>query len=199
MRTKLPAEQLVLSHLTMKNITILALLFLISGIETVAQQDLYSIHKSRIDFRSDAPLELIQAASESLQGVIDLEKRTFAFSIKMESFKGFNSPLQQEHFYENYMETKTYTVSKFEGKIIEQVDFSQDGNFTIRAKGKLTLHGVEQERIIKVQLRIVKGVIYADAIFTVLLQDHNITIPKVVFQKIAEEIKVVVKAEFIKK
>jgi hypothetical protein len=33
----------------------------------------------------------------------------------------------------------------------------------------------------------------------VLLQDHNIMIPKVVFQKIAEEIKVSVNAEFEKK
>jgi hypothetical protein len=183
----------------MKLSVVVILVILFQFIDTQAQQNLYAIRKSNIEFLSDAPLELIKASSEKLQGIIDADKRTFAFSIAMESFKGFNSPLQQEHFYENYMETKTYPVSKFEGKIIEQFDFSQDGNFIIRAKGKLIIHGIEQERIIKVQMRILKGIIYADATFTVILQDHNVTVPKVVFQKIAEEIKINVNAEFIKK
>jgi polyisoprenoid-binding protein YceI len=148
---------------------------------------------------SDAPLELIKASSTKLQGAIDADKRTFAFSIPTSSFKGFNSPLQQEHFYENYIEVKAYPVSKFEGKIIEQIDLLNNGNYTVRAKGKLNIHGVEQERIIKVQLRVSDGVIYAQTDFTVILQDHNITIPKVVFQKIAEEIKVLVEVEFDKK
>jgi hypothetical protein len=164
-----------------------------------AQQSIYTTRKSKVDFLSDAPLELIKASSVKLQGVIDSEKRTFAFIIPTDSFKGFNSPLQQEHFYENYIEAKTYPFSKFEGKIIEQIDFSHDGSYTIRAKGKLNIHGVDQERIIKVNLRISKGVIYADAVFAVLLQDHDITIPRVVFQKIAEEIKVAVSLEFEKK
>jgi hypothetical protein len=181
-----------------KTPVILILLLSFAG-SIFAQQNIYTARKSKVDFISDAPLELIKASSVKLQGLIDAEKRTFAFSIPAESFKGFNSPLQQEHFYENYMETKTYTASKFEGKIIEQIDFSIDGNYTIRAKGTLTIHGVEQERIIKVQMRIAKGIIYTDAVFTVLLQDHNIMIPKVVFQKIAEEIKVTVNVEFEKK
>jgi len=181
-----------------KTPVILILLLLLAD-SICAQQNIYTIRKSKVDFLSDAPLEFIKASSGKLQGLIDADKRTFAFSISAESFKGFNSPLQQEHFYENYMETKTYPVSKFEGKIIEQIDFTSDGNYNIRAKGTLTLHGVEQERIIKVQMRILKGMIYCDSEFTVLLQDHNIMIPKVVFQKIAEEIKVTVNAEFEKK
>ena len=163
-----------------------------------AQQAEFRVRKSKVDFVSDAPLELIKASSDKLKGVLDPDKNTFAFSIAVESFKGFNSLLQQEHFYENYLEEKAYPYSKFEGKIIEQIDFSHDGNYKIRAKGKLTIHGVEQERIIKVQLRISKGIIYADALFTVLLQDYDITIPKVVYQKIAEEIKIKVTAEFVK-
>jgi polyisoprenoid-binding protein YceI len=164
-----------------------------------AQQELYVTRNSKVEFVSDAPLETIRASSEKLTGLIDADKRTFAFTIPIKSFTGFNSPLQQEHFYENYMEEKAFPDSKFEGKIIEQIDFSHDGNYTVRAKGKLKIHGVEQERIIKVQLRILKGVIYSNSSFTVLLSDYNITIPKVVFQKISEEIKVTVANEFVKK
>ncbi|MEI6060665.1 MAG: YceI family protein [Bacteroidota bacterium] len=174
------------------------LIFLLLAVKTTfAQKGMFLCRAGKVIFISEAPLEIIKASSDKLQGVIDPVKHTFAFSIPTESFKGFNSPLQQEHFYENYLEAKAFPYSKFEGKIIEQLDFSHDGIYTIRAKGKLILHGVEQERIIKVKLRITKGVIYADSAFTVLLQDHDITIPRVVYQKIAEEIKVTVYAEFV--
>jgi polyisoprenoid-binding protein YceI len=183
----------------MKKLQLLFVILFLASAGINAQQVVYLAQKSKVSFQSDAPLELIKASSNKLQGAIDAEKRTFAFSIPTDSFKGFNSPLQQEHFYENYIEAKAYPVSTFEGKIIEQVDLLNDGNFSVRAKGKLYIHGVEQERIIKVQLRISQGVIYAETNFTVLLQDYNITIPKVVFQKIAEEIKVIVAVEFARK
>jgi len=183
----------------MKKFAILAFLGILSFAVANAQHGFFFTRKSKVNFVSDAPLELIKASSEKLNGVIDPEKRTFAFSIPVESFKGFNSPLQQEHFYENYLETKTYPASTFEGKIIEEIDFSRDGNYTIRAKGRLNIHGIVQERIIKIQLRISKGVLYANTIFTVLLTDHNITIPRIVNQKIAKEIKVTVTTELTKK
>lgn len=149
-----------------------------------------------IRIKSDAPLELIQASSHELKGVIDIAKRTFSFSVKSRSIQGFNSPLQQEHFYENYIEATRYPLSTFTGKIIEQVNLATDGNYQVRAKGMLTIHGVEQERIIKVNLKVSNGIIKADAVFMVPLSDHNITIPKVVYQKIAEEILVTVNATF---
>ena len=183
----------------MKKLTVIFVILLIVSVGTSAQQTVFLAQKSKVSFVSDAPLELIKASSTKLQGAIDADKRTFAFSIPTSSFKGFNSPLQQEHFYENYIEAKAYPVSSFEGKIIEQIDLLNNGNYSVRAKGKLNIHGVEQERIIKVQLRVSDGVIYAQTDFTVILQDHNITIPKVVFQKIAEEIKVLAEVEFDKK
>jgi polyisoprenoid-binding protein YceI len=183
----------------MKLLQIIFIVMFVSSMDIFGQNTTFFVRKSKINFLSEAPLELIKASSEKLQGVIDAEKRIFVFSIPIESFKGFNSPLQQEHFYENYLEAKTYPVSKFEGKIIEQIDFTQDGNYTIRAKGKLLIHGIEQERIIKVKLRVLKGIIYAESDFTVMLQDHNITIPRVVFQKIAEVIKVSATLEFERK
>ena len=53
---------------------------------------------------------------------------------------------------------------------------------------------MEQERIIKATLQIKKGVISVSSDFTVPLADHNITIPKIVYQKIAEEIQVNINA-----
>jgi polyisoprenoid-binding protein YceI len=112
----------------------------------------------------------------------------------MNSFQGFNSALQRTHFNENYLETEKYPKSTYNGKIIEEVDFSQEGNISIRAKGKLLIHGIEQDRIIRCNLIISPDRIDIESDFTVLLEDHNITIPSIVQQKIAEEIEVILRA-----
>lgn len=156
---------------------------------------IFNITKGNITFSSDAPLELITAASNELKGLIETEKKQFAFSIKVKSFKGFNSGFQRDHFNENYLETDKYPDATFSGKIIEDIDFTKDGVLTVRAKGILTVHGVPKERIIKSDMTIKDGLIFIKANFTVLLADHNIPIPKVVHEKLASEIKVEVNSE----
>lgn len=174
-------------------------LFLLSILPLAAiGQNRYEVKEGSAYFKSDAPLELIEAASSQMKGLLDADKRTFAFSIPMSSFKGFNSPLQREHFNENYMESVKYPNATFAGKIIEDTDFSKDGEYTVRAKGKLTVHGVEQERIIKSTMKVKAGKVYIDSQFTVLLKEHNIDIPHIVYQKIAEEISVKIKLTLAK-
>lgn len=157
--------------------------------------NIFNISKGSISFSSDAPLELITAGSNELKGLIETEKKQFAFSVKLRSFKGFNSGFQKEHFNENYLESDKYPDATFAGKIIEDVDFTKNNILTVRAKGILTVHGVQKERIIKSDMTIKNGTIYIKANFTVLLADHNIPIPKVVHEKLASEIKVEVKSE----
>jgi polyisoprenoid-binding protein YceI len=177
--------------------TLLIISFFLSG-NTPPSDNIYKTRKGSISISSDAPLEIIKASSVELKGLIDIDKRTFAFSINNRSIKGFNSPLQQEHFYENYIEAKKYPFTKFEGKIIEQIDFTKDGVYSVRAKGILTIHGVAQERIIKSSLQIQDNVLYVKSRFTILLSEYNINIPKIVYEKIAEEITIDVDAEFSK-
>lgn len=180
----------------MKRILLAGLLFFTLVAHTPRQPaGIYNIRTGSISFRSDAPLELIKAKSNELQGKLDTDKKRFAFAVKMASFNGFNSPLQKEHFNENYIESSKYPDATFTGKIIEDLDFSKNGTYTVRAKGMLTVHGVSQERIIKSELVIRGKQLTITAAFSVLLADHNITIPKVVHEKLASAIKVDIKAE----
>lgn len=156
---------------------------------------IFNVAKGNISFRSDAPLEVIKATSEELTGVIETEKKQFAFSLKIKSFKGFNSAMQREHFNENYLESDKYPDATFIGKIIEDVDFTKNGSTMVRAKGILNIHGVPKERIIKSEMTIKNGIISIKSNFTVQLSDHNIPIPKVVHEKLASEIKVEVNSE----
>ena len=157
----------------------------------MAQNDsIYTELNGVISFRSEAPLELIRASSNQLYGVLDNRKRNFSFKIPIRTFQGFNSPLQKEHFNENYMETEKFPEASFKGKIIEDYDLSRDGTYEVRAKGLLNIHGISQERIIKSNVVVKNNKISVISNFTVLLSDHNIPIPIVVYKKLANEIKV---------
>lgn len=164
-----------------------------------AKSQLLQVKAGHVYFQSVATKELVSAASNDLSGLIDVNKKLFAFKIPLISFFGFNNPLQQEHFNENYMESDIFPEATFVGKIIEQVDVLQDGAYTIRAKGKLKIHGVEQERIIKALVSIKNGNVSVHSDFSVLLADHNIKIPRIVYEKIATEVSVTINAVFEKK
>lgn len=151
---------------------------------------IYQTVNGAISFRSEAPLELIRASSDQMIGLVDIDKKIFSFSVPMRSFQGFNSPLQKEHFNENYVESDKYPQATFRGKIIEDQDLTVDGTYELRAKGILTIHGIPQERIIKSTVTVHNKTIDIKSTFSVLLSDHNIPIPKVVYQKLANEIQV---------
>ena len=179
-------------------ITLIIAVFFFAETDTFQTELLYKSVVGKVQFRSNAPLETIEAHSEELKGVIDIEKRSFAFSVPVRSFEGFNNPLQKEHFNENYMESSKYANITFSGKIIENVDLSKEGIYTVRAKGKLNIHGTIQERIIKSRVDVKGNSFTLKSYFTVLLEEHNISVPKIVYQKIAEEIEVQVEATFEK-
>lgn len=149
---------------------------------------LYQSKNGKVSFKSEAPLELIKASSSKLAGVLDSGKKSFAFLVPMTSFDGFGKPLQKDHFNENYIESDKYPNAKFEGKIIEDINFSKDGTYNVRAKGKFSVHGIEVSKTIKCKMTIKGKEIKITSTFKVILEDHGIRIPSVVNQKIAEEI-----------
>jgi polyisoprenoid-binding protein YceI len=155
-----------------------------------AQSGLYRCNEGKVRFISDASLELIEAKSDALKGLLDPKTNRFAFSVDIVSFSGFNSPLQMEHFRENYMEISRFAMATFEGRLIEQIDLSKSGSYEVRAKGKMTIHGISKELILPCILTSDGVKIDAQANLTIALADYNISIPKVVSKKVAEEITV---------
>jgi hypothetical protein len=177
-------------------ISVIGILLVISSF--LQAQGIYKTDKGKVDFKSDAAQELIRANSDKLFGAIDSEKKTFSFVVKITSFEGFNVGLQKEHFNENYMESDKFKNASFSGKIIEDIDFSKPGKYQVRAKGNFNVHGIEQERIIKCNLVVTANSVKVDTEFTVLLDDHQIRVPRVVYEKVATEISVVINAELVK-
>ncbi len=158
----------------------------------IGQDKIYSTQIGTISFTSEAPLEIITATSKKMEGVIDANGLIFAFSVGIRTFEGFNNGLQQQHFYENYLETDKYPTATYSGKIIEHIDLSKPGSHKVRSKGQLNIHGRSKERILKVELISTGSEVKVSAEFLVPLVDHQIEVPRIVNQKIAQEINVAV-------
>ena len=171
---------------------------LLALVAPVDAQVKYSTSKGEISFASNAALELITAKSTDTQGIIDPLTHQFAFSVAIQSFKGFNSDLQRQHFNDNYMESGKYPRATFAGKIIEQLDFDKDSTYIVRAKGELDIHGQKQSRIIRSKVTVKNKSLQVESDFSVPLADHNIAVPRIVNQKIASEIEVSFRATLLR-
>lgn len=171
----------------------------ILGSAGLVREPIFSTTTGYISFSSEAPLEIVKASSDRMKGLIQADQGTMAFSVDMTSFQGFNSPLQREHFNENFMESARFPTASFSGKMIDKPDLTRSGTYEVRVKGILTVHGIPQERIIRGKITASGEKITLTSEFTVLLQEHEITIPRVMNQKIAEEITVSVRATLLPK
>jgi polyisoprenoid-binding protein YceI len=183
----------------MKKFILSLFLILVVPGYAVSPGDYFFTSTGTISFISNAPLEIIKASSNKMKGLIDESKKSFSFRVAYETFEGFNSSLQRDHFNEKYVESEKYPEAIFNGTIENEIDFSKNGSYTINTKGKLNLHGVEKDRTIKSTVSILNGIVHIESKFNVLLDDHNISIPKIVTQKIATEIVVDVKADLKRK
>lgn len=154
--------------------------------------------RGKIDFYSKAPQEEIKAISDKLHGLINLHENSFAFVVDINSFDGFNNPLQKIHFNENYMESGLYPQAKFYGKIIDQINYDVVEDEIIRVKGNFDIHGTIQERILTVRIFRKNGILHFDSEFFISLEDFKISVPRIVHQKLSTEIKVHVKGRFSK-
>lgn len=177
--------------------TIVIAVFLFAFVDVICAQTNQYLKTSSgmVEFVSDAPLELISAKSERLNGILSVNNSEFAFEVAITSFVGFNSPLQNEHFIENYMEADQFPTAVFSGSIIEIIDFEKMGLLEVRAKGKFNIHGVEQMMILDINLNISEDGVIADSEFDILLEDYKIKIPKIVNKKIANSIHITVHVE----
>lgn len=158
----------------------------------LAQRHSSTYSRGHVEFISEAPHETIHAKSDALKGVVDWEKGTFLFTVDIKSFTGFNTPVQREHFNENYMESDLYPIASFQGKFIETFRIDKAQHMTVRAKGKMKIHGIEREIIVPLVLKIKNGEVLVKAQFVVALDNYNIKIPRIVSEKLSPNINIIV-------
>lgn len=178
-------HQLKISNMK-KNILITILLLVAVN---VIHAQLYFTTTGFAGFYSKTSFEDIKAENNQVYAVVDLTKKSLAFSMLLNGFV-FTKELMQEHFNENYVESDKYPKATFTGAFTDNVDVSKAGENTIHVSGTLTMHGVSKPFTTTATLSMENGVLVGKASFQLLPGDFNITIPSLVRNKIAEKIDV---------
>ena len=170
-------------------------LFLALSLVLPSWAQVYTAKSGEISFHSEAPLENIDAVNNAANSVLNTDSREIAFLVPLRKFI-FKKSLMQEHFNGKYMESDKFPNASFKGRINESVNFTSDGETKVTATGKLTIHGVEREVIVPGIVTVKNGEISVQSAFTVKVADYKITIPKLMFQNIAESIDVKVSINY---
>jgi polyisoprenoid-binding protein YceI len=168
------------------------LCFLLSASVSFAQGKFYT-KTGKISFYSKAPLEEIEGKNKTVTAVLDSKSGAMQFAVQMKGFE-FQKQLMQQHFNENYVESDKYPNAEFKGSITnnKEINYSKDGTYTAKVKGKLTIHGVTKDVESTGTLKINGGKIDATSTFNVLTSDYNIKIPAIVKDKVSNTIKITV-------
>lgn len=95
--------------------------------------------------------------------------------------------LRNRHMRDNYLEVSRFPFATYEG-IIERT-VAVGGGYRVTTFGRLSIHGVARERRLTCRVDRAGTGYRAQCAFEVLLTDHDIEIPKVMFLKLANEIR----------
>jgi hypothetical protein len=172
----------------MKKILIITMCLLVGN--TIFSQKMMT-RKGEIKFEASMPaFEEIAGTNSSVSCILDESTGDIVALGLVKSFK-FKSPLMEEHFNENYMESTKFPKATFKGKIsnFDAKKLSATKS-TYDLEGDLTIHGVTKKIKTKINLVLSGGKITATSLFLVKPQDYDIEIPNLVKGKIAENVKV---------
>lgn len=170
----------------MKRFAYSSLIFVLVGYHSHAQK--YKAVESEVTFFSSAPMEDIEAVNSKGAGIINVEKKTFAFAVIIRDFQ-FEKGLMQQHFNEKYMESDKYPKATFQGKI-ENFNPDNKDKQEVVADGELTIHGISQQVKIPSVIEWSGDKFKVSSVFNVKLIDYNIERPKLLWENIAEVIEV---------
>ncbi len=174
-----------------KGTSIFLLLLLVMSITHITRaQKKYKTTSGMVTINASTPLEDVYAENKSVNGILQLEDGRFAIVMLVKDFE-FPRKLMQEHFNENYMESDSYPKAYFSGDIDQlQPDALGTESSFFNTNGQLSIHGVNREIKEKISLKRQGDNILLQSTFKVRPEDHAIEVPKLLFEKIAEEVTV---------
>lgn len=154
-----------------------------------ANAQLFATQTGEVSFFSKTPMEDIDAVNKQVGSIINSDNNEVAVQMRVTNFI-FPNKLMQEHFNENYLETDKYPSATFKGKIKEAVDLRVAGTYSVTAAGTANIHGVLRPVELKGTIVSTGKSLNLTCQFDIKLNEYKIDIPKIVFAKLAEIIKV---------
>jgi hypothetical protein len=179
---------------------IFTMLALIS-LSALTSQSKYLTKTGQLAFEASVPsFEEVAAKNNSVTAILNTANGDFAALALVKAFR-FKNALMEEHFNENYAESDSHPKATFKGNIkgFNLGDLSESGS-SQTINGSLTFHGVTKEiKDISLTLKMVDDKIVLTGSFKVMVSDFDIDIPKVVANKLSDEVSVTFNFELVKK
>lgn len=156
----------------------------------------YQTTSLKINFFSSAPVEDIDANSEEGIMVLNLGNGATSIKVPLRSFH-FKKALMQEHFNENYVESEKFPEAIFKGKVENIEELKPGTSAVLNLTGDFTIHGVTKQRNFPISFSLSEDarVLKVSSNFKVACKDHDIKIPKILWQNIAEVVDVEAEGE----
>lgn len=155
-------------------------------------QNKYLTKTGVVEFEASVPsFEEVKAKSESVTAIINADNGEIAALVLIKGFR-FKNALMEEHFNENYAESDQYPKAKFKGTIDNfSIKKLNDVPISFYLNGELEFHG-KTKKLEDTELNIsfLDNIITISGEFSVNASDFDIKIPKIVSNKIAEDINV---------
>ena len=159
---------------------------------TVAFSQKMMTRSGEIKFDATVPgaMDPVVGTSTTVSSIFDKATGDFVVQGMVKSFK-FKSPLMEEHFNENYMESDKLPKTSFKGKVL-----NYDGKTgTYDVEGDLTIHGVTNKVKTKVTISNANGKLSIVGNFVVKLKEYKIDVPAMAKKTLAETAKISIKLE----
>ncbi|MFD2727307.1 YceI family protein [Hyunsoonleella rubra] len=157
----------------------------------VFAQSKYFTKTGTVEFEASVPsFEEVKAKNTTVTAILNTDNGEFASLVLVKGFR-FKNALMEEHFNENYAESDEYPKATFKGKINDfSIEKLRDAA-EFKIDGELTFHGVTKKfNGILINLLNKEDTIILEGNFVALASDFDIKIPKIVSNKIAEDIEV---------
>jgi len=172
----------------MKNIVI-TLIFLMLTTVVFSQKMMTRSGEIKFDATVPGAMDPVVAVSNTVSSIFDKTSGDLVVQGLVKSFK-FKSPLMEEHYNENYMESDKFPKTSFKGKVV-----GYDGKSgTYDVEGDLTIHGAINK--VKTKMAVATGAKTSiSGTFVVKLSDYKLEVPAMAKKTLAETAKISVKLD----
>jgi len=185
-------------HLKRMNPTVLVLILLLRLTPALAREYDVNLQTRRdVRFHSETAVNSFEGVTEHIDGYVLLPDTTpplgedakgseLHFEVELASLDT-GIGLRNRHMRDNYLQVEKYPYAVFSGSIA-QVESTGGDTLQVTAKGEMQIHGKKKQMSIPCTVNSEDSGYRVHGAFTVLLSDFDISIPKIMFLQLDNEI-----------
>ena len=175
-------------------------LFCFLFVTSILSAQKYATRSGKTSFiGSEQTFEQIKAINNVSTAIVDSSSGDIAILLFISAFD-FEISLMQEHFNENYMDSSKYPKATFSGNIQNfSLEELLDSEKDYKILGVLTIRGIEKNVSVSCRLKKISKGLSLKTNFNVSASDFDIKIPKVVRNKISQEINITAEYDLFEK